>query len=273
MDPLSIPEYFLPLVINAVVLLITLLYGCWQDIKERAVPVVMWYPMLIIAGPSIIYFWYTSLTEGYFQNLIPFIPLIVFFCIAFYLFTYFNLFGMGDAKALIWITLLVPLFPVVPIFGYSMLGFEPFVFLPFSVLINAVIINLILPVGFFIYNLIKRNKAPFRYMFLGYPVDGKKIEDSFGIVMEDIKLSNGKLIRNFIPVGYAIKDLVSGGRRIYTKSLKEEPEKYKEELNAYRNAGQVWISYGVPFLIPITLGLITAIIIGDFFAIISGAFL
>jgi preflagellin peptidase FlaK len=38
----------------------------------------------------------------------------------------------------------------------------------------------------------------------------------------------------------------------------------------YRKAGTVWISYAVPFIIPITAGLISAIFFGDFlFAIMK----
>jgi preflagellin peptidase FlaK len=31
----------------------------------------------------------------------------------------------------------------------------------------------------------------------------------------------------------------------------------------YRSAGSVWISYAVPFIIPITAGLVTALVFGD----------
>ena len=49
--PLNVAPFMLPLMINAIVLIITLLYGCREDIRERAVPVVMWYPMIAIAIP------------------------------------------------------------------------------------------------------------------------------------------------------------------------------------------------------------------------------
>jgi preflagellin peptidase FlaK len=58
--------------------------------------------------------------------------------------------------------------------------------------------------------------------------------------------------------------MYSGEGRIYTKDLREHPEQFSRELELYRNAGTVWISYAVPFIIPITAGLITAVIFGDF---------
>jgi len=265
MDIFSMPAVMLPLAVNALALIITLIYGCWEDIKERAVPVVMWYPAVAIGIPMLIWFWYSVAEAGDLRMMMPLIPLILFFVVAFYLFTRFNLMGMADTKALILITVLIPCFPFIPVTGYPVFGFPPYVFLPFSVLFNAVVINLILPVAFFIMNVIRGNRAPLPYLFLGFPVQGSTIEDQFGIVMEEFTEVNGELQRKFIGVGAAIKDLVSGGKRVYTKSLKEHPEKYRRELALYRKAGTVWISYGVPFLIPITGGLISALFLGDLF--------
>jgi len=265
MDIFSMPAVMLPLAVNALALIITLIYGCREDIRERAVPVVMWYPAVAIGIPMLIWFWYSVAEAGDLRMMMPLIPLMLFFVVAFYLFTRFNLMGMADTKALILITVLIPCFPFVPVTGYPVFGFPPYVFLPFSVLFNAVVINLILPVVFFVMNVIRGNRAPLAYLFLGFPVQGSTIEDQFGIVMEEFTEVNGELQRKFIGVRAAIKDLVSGGKRVYTKSLKEHPEKYRKELALYRKAGTVWISYGVPFLIPITGGLISALFLGDLF--------
>lgn len=265
MDLFSMPAIMLPLFINAIALIITLLYGCREDIRERAVPVVMWYPAIAIGIPMLFWFWYGVITAGDLPYMMPLIPLMVFFVVAFYLFTRFNLVGMADTKALILITVLIPCFPFVPLTGYPLFGYPPYVFLPFSVLFNAVILNLILPIGFFCMNVMKGNRAPLPYLFLGFPVNGETIADQFGIVMEEFSEDNEILTRKFIGVGAAIQDLVSGGKRVYTKSLKENPRKYQKELALYKKAGTVWISYGVPFLIPITGGLLTALLFGDFF--------
>jgi archaeal preflagellin peptidase FlaK len=265
MDLFSMPAVMLPLLINAIALIITLIYGCREDIRERAVPVVMWYPAIAIGIPMLIWFWYSVLSAGDLPFLMPLIPLILFFVVAFYLFTRFNLVGMADTKALILITVLIPCFPFMPLTGYPVFGFPPYVFLPFSVLFNAVVLNLLLPISFFFMNILRGNRAPLPYLFLGFPVPGDTISDQFGIVMEEFSEKDGTFSRKFIGVGAAIKDLVSGGKRVYTKSLKEHPEKYRKELALYKKAGTVWISYGVPFLIPITGGLITALFLGDLF--------
>ena len=271
MDLLTIPPFMLPLVVTFLAFTITLLYGCREDIRERAVPVVMWYPAIIISVPLIIWFWYDLISAGYLSYMIPLIPLIIFFTVSFYLFTHFHLVGMADAKALIFITVFIPCFPFIPMGGYPPFGFDPFVFLPFSVLFNAVVINLVIPVGLFFINIVRGNTAPLPYLFLGYPVSGETIEDQFGIVMEEFSEEDGVFKRRFIPIGAAIRDLVSGGKRVYTKNLKENPKQYRKELETYRRAGKVWISYGVPFLIPITGGLISAVFIGDIFSLLLKA--
>ena len=101
-------------------------------------------------------------------------------------------------------------------------------------------------------NLLRGNRAPIHYLFFGFPVQGSTIADEFGFVMEELSERDGKLERTYIGFWAALKDLVSGTNRIYTKDLKERPGHYRRELALYEKAGTVWISYAVPFLIPIT---------------------
>jgi preflagellin peptidase FlaK len=184
--------------------------------------------------------------------------LVALYSLLFLVFAGMNLFGGADAIALVAIALFVPVFPLLPILGYP-----PLQFLPFSALTNAVILNLVTPVGFAILNAVRGNKAPFPYTFFGYPVKGDSIEHTFGFVMEDFREEGGELKRRFIPVGSALRRMVEGKGRIYTKHLKEHPERYVKELALYRRAGMIWISYGVPFILPILAGFATALIGGD----------
>ena len=188
------------------------------------------------------------------------IPLIAIFCAAFYFFGLREFFGGADAWVLIFITLCIPLFPVEPFFGYN-----PLKFLPFTVLIDALLLNLIAPLGIFLMNVAKRNRAPFSIMFLGFPVKGEKIQNSWGFVMEVIEEENGIIKRRFVGFWKMLWNLLKGeGRGVYTKDLRQHPDEFASELAMYRKAGTVWISYAVPFIIPITAGLITATIFGDF---------
>jgi preflagellin peptidase FlaK len=50
---------------------------------------------------------------------------------------------------------------------------------------------------------------------------------------------------------------------VYTLAMRRNPEEYTKEMDLYRKAVKVWISYGVPFIVPITAGFITALLFGD----------
>jgi preflagellin peptidase FlaK len=197
------------------------------------------------------------------------ILLLAVFSGVFYFFARMHLFGGADAWALIFISFCLPTFPFTPLFGNPPLGF-----LSFSVLINALILNLVAPIGIFIINIIRKNRAPLMYMFFGFPVNGNDIQNEWGFVMEDFEDKKGTVSRKFIGFWDSIKRMYSGEGRVYTKDLREHPEEFQKELALYRRAGTVWISYAVPFLIPITAGLIIAIIFGDllfaFMKIVAG---
>jgi archaeal preflagellin peptidase FlaK len=183
----------------------------------------------------------------------------------FLIFAIMNLFGFADAIALICIALFVPQFPFEPLLGYP-----PLNFLPFSALTNAVILNLVTPVVIFILNAVKGNRAPFPYTFFGFPVEGGTIEHTYGFVMEEFSEKEGTLERRWIPVHSALSQMVTA-KRVYTKDLKRYPEKYRKELALYRKAGMVWISYGVPFILPILAGFATALFGGDILFTVMGA--
>jgi preflagellin peptidase FlaK len=247
-----------PLVIAAIAIGITLLYASYRDIRERRVPFRTWYPMLVIAVPMAAWT-YISLIGHDFRLASGYIILVIVFCVLFYvLAAYLHLFGGADAWALIFITACIPLFPVEPYFGYPALAF-----FPLSVLVNAMLLNLATPFGIFIMNVLKGNRAPFQYMFIGFPVEGANIEDAFGFIIEEFTEENGHLKRRFLSIRDAILRMVAGQRRMYTRDLKRFPEQYTRELALSRKAGMVWISYGVPFIIPITAGFITALFMGD----------
>jgi len=197
------------------------------------------------------------------------ILLLAVFSGVFYIFARMHLFGGADAWALIFISFCLPTFPFTPLLGIPPLGF-----LSFSVLINALLLNLVAPIGIFIINVIRKNWAPLMYMFFGFPVNGDSIQNEWGFVIEDFEEKKGTVSRKFVGFWDSIKRMYSGEGRVYTKDLREHPEEFQKELALYRRAGTVWISYAVPFIIPITAGLITAIIFGDllfaFMKIVAG---
>jgi archaeal preflagellin peptidase FlaK len=184
---------------------------------------------------------------------------LAIFCGVFYIFGRMHLFGGADAWALIFISFAVPTFPFTPILGSPPIGF-----LAFSALINALLLNLVAPLGIFAINVLRGNRAPPMYLFFGFPVQGETIQNEWGFVMEDFEEKDGEITRKFIGFWDAIRRMYAGEGRMYTKDLREHPEEFAKELTMYKNAGTVWISYAVPFIIPITAGFVTAVIFGDF---------
>jgi preflagellin peptidase FlaK len=197
-----------------------------------------------------------------------FILLPAVFCGVFYTFGRMHLFGGADAWALVFISFCVPTFPFTPLFGIPLLGF-----LAFSALINALLLNLVTPLGICIINLVRGNRAPLRYMFFGFPVRGDAIRKTWGFVMEDFEVKDGTVSRKFIGFWDAIRRMYTGEDRIYTKDLREHPEKFGQELVTYEKAGTVWISYAVPFIVPITAGFVSAVLFGDFLLTIMKLFI
>jgi preflagellin peptidase FlaK len=216
--------------------------------------------MLAASVPFTAFFYGSLLYQGEFTGVVYLAFMAFFFSLVCYLFAYFHLFGGADAWALIFISLCIPTFPFTPL-----LGIPPLAFFPFSVLVNAVLLNLFTPIGMYLYNLNKGNRAPFPYMFLAYPVEGDRIHESYGFVMEEIGEHEGELQRRFIGMGEAIRGLLSGKGRIYTLDLRRNPDGFLEQRALYEKAGRVWISYGIPFIVPITAGVISALVFGDIF--------
>ncbi len=217
-----------------------------------------WYfiPVILIYAISSIVLMYAG-TWTLNESLFILLPAV--FCGVFYTFGRLHLFGGADAWALIFISFCVPTFPFTPLLGIPPLGF-----LAFSALLNALLLNLVAPLGIFLINLARGNRAPLMYMFFGFPVRGDTIQKEWGFVMEDFEVKNGAVSRKFIGFWDAIRRMYAGKGRVYTKDLREHPDDYTEELGIYRKAGMVWISYAVPFMIPISAGFVSAILFGDF---------
>ncbi len=214
-----------------------------------------WHANLVLAIQGVGWAAFFLSGNGGFGDLL--LIFVVLYSELFLVFFLLNLFGGADAIALIAIALFVPVFPFQPLLGYP-----PLQFLPFSALTNAVILNLVTPAGIAVWNALKKNRAPFPYTFFGFPVKGDSIEQSFGFVMEEFAEEAGVLRRSFIPVRTALWQMVQA-KRVYTKDLKRYPDRYRKELALYRKAGMVWISYGVPFILPILAGFVMALFGGD----------
>lgn len=236
----------LPLSISALLVLITFLYACWQDLKTRTIYAVTWYPAAVGCAVLMIWFWIGAFSAPWAAYVFAASVLVALLMAGF---TYFGLFGVADGKAMILLSLAVPITP-----------FAAWIFpsLALSSLVNGAVFALIVPAFFCLRNIFAGNRAPFWLMCSGKPVPGDSITKYFGFVSEEITEVNGVISRKFCRPNSSIRALRNRSA-MAIRSLREEPETYASQLELYAKAGNVWISYGLPFMIPITVGYVTAL--------------
>ena len=236
----------LPLLISAAVVLLTFLFAAYQDWKTRTVLKAAWYPAALIGGICAVFFWAEFIhVKG--AHLVLFISIV--FAVLCAVFSFLGMFGKADAKALILLSLTVPVSP-----------FAAYIFpsLAVSALVNAGVLTLFVPAAFLAYNIIKKNRAPFLLMCSGRPVNGKSAKEQFGFIAETICEENGEIKKRFVSTRELIFSLRQNPGR-NTRHLREEPKKYREMLSLLDRCDTVWVTFGIPLLVPLTAGLILAL--------------
>jgi preflagellin peptidase FlaK len=227
-----------------------LLYACYSDIKTRRVVNEVWYMMF---GVGFIFIMYDFMTYGIpylVRNILTFLFIFAFVYILFQ----FGAFGGADAKVLMVISLIIPTFPVIEI-GSTYLpldGIPLFNIFAFSVFGNSVILTVIVPIGLFLYNLLKNPsrslKRPY-YMFIGYILPISRLERGHFRMLDSYSETEDGLKFRFTSRGTEL-----------SKEVISELKKYQKEGKVEDG---VWITPGLPFMIPITAGFITAVVFGD----------
>lgn len=240
-------DELLPLAVSAVAVLITFLYASWQDSRTRTVLTITWYPAAVIGGIAVLFFWYRQLQHPT-AVAVSILAISAIVCAMMWGFAKAGMFGWADAKALILLAATVPVTP-----------FAAWIFpsLALSTLVNAGVIALVVPAALLIRNTVRKEKAPFWLMCSGMPVPGDALTRYFGFVAEEITDGN-PLSRTFLPAASSVRALKKSSA-LSIRNLREHPEQFAQELALYRKAGSVWITYGVPFMIPITSGYILAL--------------
>lgn len=228
-----------------------LLYACYADIKTRRVANEVW---VVMFGVGFVFIMYDLITLGLpylIRNILTFAFIFAFVYILFQL----GAFGGADAKVLMVISLIIPTFPDIVINGTQLPinGVPPLGVFAFSVFGNSVILTVIVPIGLFIYNLLhnplKENLKRPLYMLIGYRTPVSSLEQGHIRMIESYNET---------------KEGVSFG---FTRSGTELTTNVIAELKAYLRNGKindsVWVTPGLPFMIPITAGFITAVVFGD----------
>jgi preflagellin peptidase FlaK len=170
--------------------------------------------------------------------------------------------GGADTKAMMAIAILVPFYPTFMGLPLLKTSFDlpssitlQLVF-PYALIIlfNAVIISVFIPLGFAIFNSIKRH-FKFPHMFLGYKMETyPKNSKKFVWLME--RVEEGKLYSVLRPSKMDDLDL-------------------KAELMKLREHGvkKVWVTPQIPFMITLTIGYVFAFLVGNIIFLIVYQFI
>jgi preflagellin peptidase FlaK len=229
-----------------------LLYSCYSDLESRRVSNKVWKYMLTTGSVFILYELFT-VGISYLMQLV-FSGVVVFTVV--YILFQFGAFGGGDAKGLIVLSVLFPTYPVFKISGeiYPLLGLPPVGLFAFTVFGNALLLTTLVPLGMFCYNLLHFSpemvKNPL-YMFIGYRTEISSLKNKKHLgLLEKFELDEtGSLKRGFVRTG-----------------LNFDADQ-KPELEEYLKKGligkDIWVTPGLPFMLSITAGFITAVIFGD----------
>ncbi len=235
-------------ILRVLVCLPFLAYACYTDLRTRRVSNRVWLVMIVVGAALALY----ELLRGDYMFLLRLVLATAFIYAVVYLLFRIRAFGGADAKSIIAISVVLPMFPELYAGGYylpllGIPGANPF---PFSVLANAAVITLIAPISFIAYNLAKLDYGEVRrslpLIAIGYKAHVK-----------DVGGKNLKLIETYEPN--------NGG---FTRALKLRGIEIDDEvLNNLRSAAgddaMVWVTPIMPFMMSITAGFLLAVTCGD----------
>ncbi len=224
--------------INLIKVLITLaifIKASIHDLKEREVPDELWVLMVIL---GVILDVVQYFIKPY-NILIAILQFIIIFALANFMF-YVAGFGGADAKALIALSVMFPVYPKIGMFPLLNTGIGIFAF---SVLSNSVIVAPVLALMMFVRNL-KEKDGKLIYRFIGFKVEADKIPKFYNLL--EYVDENWKVVR------------VVRGIEPDESMLKRLKEAKKKGI-----VDRVWVTPALPFLIFMTAGFVVAVVLGD----------
>jgi len=198
------------------------------------------YSVAIVAIVLMGYYWGRT---PYFQHLLA-VPVMMLAIVAMYMLDLIR--GGADAKALISLAVLFPVYPLIgglpSIHGQSELATIAFPF-AFTILVNAaVIVALVMPVGFLLVNAASR-EVRFPNALLGRKMDVDSARGRHVWLMERIE---------------------DGTHVFYTRPRRDED--LGKELDKLKEAGvrRVWVTPKIPFIVPMLASVVVSAVIGNF---------
>ena len=196
------------------------------------------YGFAIAATAVLIILWHG---EEYFQHLVS-VPVLMLAIIIMYMLDVIR--GGADAKALIALSIMFPFYPTIWELPVIVPGDETVkVFFPFafSVLVNAAVLVVFVPLMFLIRNMSRRD-IRFPQMALGYMIDAEDVGSRFVWLLERV---------------------VDGRHVLYSQP--KRCEDMEAELAKLKEHGRsrVWVTPKIPFIIPISAGFVFTVVVGN----------
>ena len=169
-----------------------------------------------------------------------------------YILFQFGIFGGADAKSLIVLSIILPAYPKLQAFSHTFPLNKPIIDLfAFGIFGNAVLLTIVVPVGLALYNITKMGlhiDNPL-YIFIGYRAKISELANKHIKLIQNFEVVNGEVKFRFKRGGVEIDEkVISGLKALSEKGLVKE---------------EVWVTPGLPFMIPITLGFFVAVFYGD----------
>jgi len=186
--------------------------------------------------------------DDYFQYFLS-VPVLMLFIVLLYILDLIR--GGADAKALLALSILFPVYPAIetlPLIDPETTSAALVFPFTFAVLVTAAIMVALLPIGFTLWNLMS-HEFKFPYGALGYEADVDKLKGRHVWLMEN---------------------MVDGSLQLHTRPRRDEDLDKEIELLKSAGVSRVWITPKVPFLIPLTAGLIFTAIVGNILFLIFG---
>jgi len=173
--------------------------------------------------------------------------------VAFFMIILFELFymldvikGGADAKAVICLAILFPWYPAlfsgVPMITPNLDGIDTLFSFPLSVLFVAAVISVLTPI-YYIYRNLKS----------GTPISGRALV-GFRLPVDDVE-------NRFV----WLMEWMDGERRRFSARKPRDSAMLKKDLEALRDAGieEVWVTYKIPFIIPMTAAIVIVLLLGN----------
>lgn len=249
--------------LRIVIALLILGYSCITDWRSRRAPPILWEIMTAAGVILLLFEIFTAVSYDARYNVLFYFAIsfcIIYLLVNFIYYLFNNVlkgaFGGADANALLALSVLFPYYPFLDALNTAL----PLVQYPLTPIFtlavfgNALILNIVLPLSIFLYNVYSvpfaELRSHFVTAFFGYKMKLKDMKGRHVRLMHTYEEEDGKVVKHMSMFRYPELD-----DELYAR------------LQKWRNEGKIsdklWVTPKIPLLIPITLGVVVAVVYGD----------